>query len=248
MGQITTGFTSILPNPNNSISYAGDDGSQAVRGVSTGPGYSNVKVTSKFQTMMNETNSGTLITRSKASQSFEVSISYNPLTEEEFNVLYAFLLEKQGMLKPFFVTLPQYEDTADLTLAGKSPEVVFSATQDYNPGTTQMTIDGTNYNSNTDSQLRPGDMFIIEDPSDTNHTKAYKITRVETFTDYFGTQPANNENRISFSPPLRRKVFNNAVIRYKNPLLKVIQSSDSINYSLRTNGLYTFSLKVKEVQ
>jgi hypothetical protein len=76
----------ILPNPNNGINQAG--GSVA---ATNEPGYATVKVDSKFKTARDITNSGVLVSRSKAAQSFEVNITYNPLTEDEFMPVYSFL-------------------------------------------------------------------------------------------------------------------------------------------------------------
>ena len=78
--------------------------------------------------------------------------------------------------------------------------------------------------------------------------KAYKITRVETNADYKGSQPATNELRISFVPPLQKDVSDNATINYRNPKIKVIQKSDTLSYNLRNDNLYSFSLNLEEVQ
>lgn len=239
----------VLPNPNNQISYSGQT---TGTGLAQGPGYATVSVDSKFKTTMNETNSGVLVSRSKAFHSFEVNIGYNPLTEEEFNVIYGFILEKQGMLKSFLVPLPQYDNPQDSTFASGGFVFETESTVTYSAGVTQMQIDSfntsPNYNSATDGQLRPGDMFTISDPNNSNHLKAYKITRVETSQDFQGTTPASNDLKISFIPPLAKEVSPNSVINYINPKIKVISSNDSVQYSLGNDNLYSFSLKLKEVQ
>ena len=244
-----TDYSDVLPNPSNSIAYDGSS-SSGNAGYAAGPGYASVKVDSKFKTMKSTTNSGQLVSRSKAYQQFEVNIRYNPLTEEEFAPVYGFLLEKQGMLKSFFVPLPQYDDPQDSDLVSSSPVPDFQVdnTLGYDAGVTQMLIDASRYNSPTDGQLRPGDMFTITDTNDSNHLKAYKITRVETNADYKGSQPATNELRISFVPPLQKDVSDNATINYRNPKIKVIQKSDTLSYNLRNDNLYSFSLNLEEVQ
>ena len=247
-----TSYSDILPNPSNGIAFDGGVNSNNA-GFLAGPGYASVTVESKFKTMTNMTNSGVLVARSKAAQSFEVNIQYNPLTEREFNILYGFLMEKQGMLKSFFVPLPQHDLPQDSALAAISPEVVFSVgtateTSGYNAGVTTILIDAPGYDP-ADGQLRPGDMINFVDSNNSNHTKAYKITRVETNTDFIDSQPANtNELKISFVPPLQKEVSNNATVKYRNPTIKSTLASDSISYSLRNDNLYSFSLKVKEVQ
>ena len=245
-----TNYSNVLPNPSNPIAYDGGSNSENA-GYTGAAGYASVKVDASFKTMSDQTNSGILVSRSKAAQSWSVSINYNPLTREEFSPIYSFLLEKQGMLKPFFVPLPQYDNPQDSTLAAQSPAVAFQTTSLVSAGQTRMTVDASGYNSSTNGTLRPGDMFTITDPNNSNHTKAYKITRVETNVDYVddGSQPTTTAQlRLHFSPPLQKEVSNNSTINYINPLIKVIMKSDIISYDLKTDNLYSFSLNLQEVQ
>ena len=253
MGTFTS-YSDVLPNPSNSIAYDGSSES-ANEGYVAGPGYASVRVESAFKTMKSMTNSGALISRSKASHSFKVSITYNPLTETEFNTVYSFILEKQGMLKPFFVPCPQYDESQDTTLMGNSPQITFAVDNSlgYDAGVTKMLIDANGdatYSPVTDGQLRPGDLFTVTDSTDSNHKKAYKITRVETNTDYNSDegQPDADQLRISFVPPLQKDVSDNSTINYINPKIKVISRSDTIQYTLGSNNLYSFSLSLDEVQ
>jgi hypothetical protein len=241
-----TQYSNVLPNPSNSIAYDGSSSSNT--GTTTGPGYASVQVSSKFQTAMDKTNSGVLIARSKAAQSFEVSISYNPLTEEEFMPIYSFLLEKQGMLKSFLVPLPQYDNPQDSTLAGGTVNFAVNNAPGYTAGTSKITIDAAGYAPSSDGALRPGDMITFSDSTDSNHLKAYKITRVETDANYLGTAPNSNELKISISPPLQKSLANNSVVNYKNPKIKVIMKSDIVQYDLKTDNRYAFSLSLQEVQ
>lgn len=244
-----TNFSDTLPNPNNPIAYDGSSNSDN-QGYAEGPGYRQVSVRSQFRTARDKTNTGVLVTRNKAYQNFTVDITYNPLTEAEFNSIYGFLMEKQGQLKTFFVPLPQHDDPQDSTLASHSPEPAFTVkSPGYSAGKTKITIeDTTNYNSADNGQLRPGDLITFTDSSDSNHLKAYQITRVETNADYTGTQPETDELRISFVPPLQKDISSGATVNYKVPKMKVTLNSDEINYSLATNNLYNFSMKLEEVR
>jgi hypothetical protein len=242
-------YQNVLPNPSNGIAYDGSSASGNA-GYSTGPGYASVQVTSQFQTSMDKTNSGILVARSKAAHSFDVEIKYNPMTEEEFMPVYSFLLEKEGMLKPFFVPLPQYDNPQDSTLAGQNPQITFTVATAASAGATQVTVAGNNSyaSNNTYGQLRPGDIITFSDSSDSNHLKAYKIVRVETDTDYLGSAPTSAQLRLTLSPGLRKDVSTSATLVYKNPKIKVISKKDAIQYSLDTNNLYSFSLSLEEVQ
>ena len=57
-----TSFQNILPDPNNAISYAGDDDSASV-GVVNGSGFASVKFTSEQPTLRDRANSGRLLSR-----------------------------------------------------------------------------------------------------------------------------------------------------------------------------------------
>jgi len=235
-------FQNVLPNPSNGIAYDGTAGSSKA-GYDTGPGYASVQVTSQFQTSMDKTNSGVLVARSKAAHSFDIEIKYNPMTEAEFMPVYSFLLEKEGMLKPFFVPLPQYDDPQDSSFSGKT----FTVSTAASAGASKVNLSTASYSPSTDGQLRPGDVVTFSDSNDSNHLKAYKVTRVETADDNDTTVSANSI-RLHLSPSLRKDVSTSATLVYQNPKIKVISKKDAIQYSLNTNNLYSFSLSLEEVQ
>ena len=77
------------------------------------------------------------------------------------------------------------------------------------------------------------------------------VTRVETSTDYnnvfdTSTQPAGNQLRLHFSPPLVASVPNSTKLDFTKPQIRVIQNSDVQEYSLGVDGLYKFGLQVEE--
>ena len=94
MGTIT--FSDVLPDPSNLLG----DGGQTGEG-SAGPGFKTVTLESKTPVMRTRTNSGTVITRSRASHTWTANISYNPLTRAAFEPVDTFLLQRQTSLKPF---------------------------------------------------------------------------------------------------------------------------------------------------
>ena len=202
----------ILPDPHNQITHAGQSGSG-----DHGPGFKSVSIKSKQPIMTDRTNSGRVIARVHAYHQWLIDISYNPLTKAEFDPIYNFLLHKQGSLKPFFVSLPQYRDQ----------------------GPTSRTVSGTVVagtqviTANNGSNIKPGMLFRINDPQDSNHEKAYMVTRVS------GTS-------LTITPGLARGVTTGAALDFATPTIKVRQTSDSRDYSLNTNNLYSFSLKLEE--
>lgn len=181
-----------------------------------GPGFASVKLSSDQPIMRDRTRSGRLVSRAVSYHQWNIDISYNPMTKAQFNPIYGFLLEKQGSLKPFFVELPQYRGQAVSSKTASSGVA----------GSNTLTV-------NNITDIEAGMMFNINDSADSTHTKAYVITRASSTT-------------ITFTPGLQKAVNTGAIINFTNPKIRVIQSGDVQEYSLNTNNLYSFSLKLEE--
>ena len=182
-----------------------------------GPGFASVKLSSDQPIMRDRTRSGRLVSRAVSYHQWNIDISYNPMTKAQFNPIYGFLLEKQGSLRPFFVELPQYRGQAVSSKTAEAPGVA---------GSNTLTV-------NNITDIEAGMMFNIDDSGDSTHTKAYVITRASS-------------NTITFTPGLQKAVNTEATINFTNPKVRVIQSGDVQEYSLNTNNLYSFSLKLEE--
>ena len=112
-------------------------------------------------------------------------------------------------------------------------------------GSTSLLVDGLTASNGSPS---PGDLFTITDANDANHTKTYRVTQIETNTVYDDLQPQTTERIIHFIPGLQKATYNNAILNFHNPLIRVTLASDVQEYSLNTEGLYSFSLKLEEAQ
>ena len=114
-------------------------------------------------------------------------------------------------------------------------------------GSTSLLVDGLTASSGSP---RPGDLFTITDVNDANHTKTYRVTQVETNATgtYDNLRPQTTERIIHFIPGLQKATYNNAILKFHNPLIRVTLASDVQEYSLNTEGLYSFSLKLEEAQ
>jgi len=235
-----TDFLDILPTPSRKIGHAGQESASG----DAGPGYASVKIEAEYQTMVDKTNSGRLVARANAYHTWKIDITYNPMTRTEFSPVYSFLLEKQGRLRPFYVELPHHEASQNPNFSN-----TLALTGDVDSGSTYFLVDG--YTANPPY---PGDMFTITDTNDTNHKKAYLITRVETNSDYKSSlsQPTSTQLRVHFTPPLQKYAYNNATLNLGQsagtiPKIKVIMT-DLVSYQLKTDNLYVFNLSLEEVQ
>ena len=232
-----TSFANRLPDPAFKITEAGENSNSGL----AGPGFASVKFSSEQPISVSRTNSGRVITRAIVSHIWKIQISYNPMTRDEFEPVYNFLLEKRGRLKPFFVKLPQHTPrtttSSNYTLQGA-----------HAAGVDNLLIDGVTPST---ANLRPGDVFNISDSSNTNHKKLYQIVRVNDSTNKLSSDSAldqTTERRLFIVPPLTRAVSNDSTLTYDTPLIRVIQTSDVQEYSLGTNNLYQFTLNLEEAQ
>ena len=232
-------FTNRLPDPNWGISEAGDGHATS---FTEGPGFASVKFSSQQPVAYSRTNSGRVTTRAIAGQYWSIGITYNPMTRDQFEPIYNFLLEKRGRLKPFFVALPQHIDTRTTTSGTLSVQGTITS------GDTNFLIDGMDSISGV---LRPGDMCNFVDSGNSNHHKIYKIVRVADSNNKLSSDTALNtsdERRLYVVPPVEKDVTDNSTLDYGSPLFRVVQKSDVQEYSLGTNNLYTFSLNLEEAQ
>ncbi len=196
------------------------------------PGFKTVSVTSTSPIMKSRTNSGKLLTRYASYHRFDFSVSYHKLQKSQFMPLYAFLIEKQGSLKPFFVEMPQYQGAGgNLSAASTSAA-----------GSVSLTASLTS----TDTSPAIGDLFTIDDDSNSNHTKSYMVTRIETYEEYRVTQPSLEEINIYFTPPLSSSISSGSTVVFDRPLVKVINKSDKQPYTIDQDNLYSIKLSLEE--
>ncbi len=69
-----------------------------------------------------------------------------------------------------------------------------------------------------------------------------------TYNSAVHSQPTTSQRIVYFTPPLQRDVAQGAGCDFGNPNIRVILKSDVQSYSLGTNNLYQFSLKLEEAQ
>ena len=138
-------FSNRLPDPNYSIQEYGQGG-----GGNAGPGFASVKITSSQPTAVSVTNSGRVSSRAISGHRWKVAITYNPLTRDQFEPIYNFLLERRGRLKTFEVVVPQYNSPRTTTSGTISVDGAITS------GATNFKVDGF---GSVSGGLRPGDIF-----------------------------------------------------------------------------------------
>jgi len=241
-----TSFLDVLPDPNNPIGIGGQSLATGSGGTD-GPGFASVTFSSEAPIQLSRTNSGRVVTRSIAGHKWNINITYNPMTRDQFEPIYSFLLEKNGRLNPFFIRLPQHLLSRNTAFATANPTITTAST--LSKGAGFMTQAG--HSTTESTQPQPGDMFVIQDSNDSLHTKAYRVTRImgnSTYNSDVHSQPTTAQRIVYFTPHLQRDVAQGAVCDFGGPTIRVILKSDVQSYSLGTNNLFEFSLQLEEAQ
>ena len=238
-------FLDILPDPSNPIGISGQALATNSGGIA-GPGFASVNFSSNAPIQISRTNSGRVLTRAIAGHKWTIQIQYNPMTRDQFEPVYNFLLEKNGRLNPFFMQLPQQMTSRNAAFASANPTITTATTGAAGAGLLLQ----AGHNTTEATQPQPGDMFVIQDSNDSLHTKAYRVTRVLSNATYQsgGTRPSTSQRLVYFTPHLQRAVAQGATCDFGVPLILVMQTSDVQSYQLGTNNLYSFSLNLEEAQ
>lgn len=240
-------FLDVLPDPNYTINEAGIEGDTASPGVA-GPGFVSLSMGLIFPTNNQKTIRGYTTTSSKTRPYWDMMIKYNPLTKVEFDPVYNFLLEKIGSKKAFYISLPQYKAPKNSTFAASVLGTTITNKIIASAGSTNLEVESTIWAGDTYGNGLPiaGDIFTISDPANSLHTQAYMISRIDTFILSEVDPTTSSRIRIHFFPGLQRATPVGAEIIFNNPLFRVTQTQDIQEYSLNTENLYTYSLKLEE--
>ena len=264
-------FSTVLPDPSNKRTYWG----AADTSGDAGPGFASVKLTSDQKIMMSRTNSQRVISRAAAGQKWNIDIGYHPMTRAEFNPVYTFLLQQRGPLTPFFVELPQYSSSQNAlfnTDTNESGDATYNTNTFATVGAQAAGSTSVLLTQPTDWKLKNaagadiaddteepfnipavGDVCTFNDNTNTNHKKVYMVTYVETYYRY-NTIPQNTDTpsndvrviRVGISPSLSKSVASGKTATFKGVQFKVILPSAVREYSLGTDNLYKFNLKLEE--
>ena len=237
-------FLDLLPDPTNPIGISGQALATSSGGTN-GPGFASVQFSSEAPIQMSRTNSGRVVTRAIAGHKWTININYNPMTREQFEPVFNFLLEKNGRLNPFFVKLPQQASSRNAAFVSANPTITTATTAAAGTGFLLQ----AGHSTTEATQPQPGDMFTIADSNDSLHTKAYRVTRVLSNATYQsgGTQPSTSQRLVYFTPHLQRAVAQGATCDY-TPVIRVMLKDDVQSYSLGTDNLLEFTLNLEECQ
>ena len=192
----------------------------------TSPVANSANIRSLQRTIVSVTTSGRKQARQIDGQRFSITLDFPPMTRSEFAPIKAFVMKQRSQLNNFTVIPPIVSNAQGVASTTISTDASISA------GATTCTVDGMTISTN--GILKAGDYFRF-----TGQTKVYMA--VEDLN-----ADGSGEGTLTFEPPLRTLVANNAVLIYDNVDFTVTLVNDVQEYNLGVQGYYSYEIDVAE--
>ena len=192
----------------------------------TSPTPQNASIGSEQNTIVSVTTSGRVQTRQIDGQKFTLTLSYPPMTRQNFAPIKAFIMKQRARLNTFTIIPPVISNAQGVATGTISVDGTISA------GATTCTIDGMTLSTN--GILKAGDYFRF-----TGQEKVYMCVE-DLDADGAGS------GTLTFEPPLRSDVANDIALVYDNVDFTVRLRNDIQEYSFVTNNLYKYEIDLIE--
>lgn len=192
----------------------------------TSPTPQNASIGSEQNTIVSVTTSGRVQTRQIDGQKFTLTLSYPPMTRQNFAPIKAFIMKQRSRLNTFTIIPPVVSNAQGVASGTISVDGSVSA------GATTCTIDGMTVSTN--GILKAGDYFRF--------SGADKVYMAVEDLDADGT----GSGTLTFEPPLRTAVTDDTALVYDNVDFTVRLRNDVQEYSFVTNNLYKYEIDLIE--
>ena len=192
----------------------------------TSPTPQNASIGSEQNTIVSVTTSGRVQTRQIDGQKFTLTLSYPPMTRQNFAPIKAFIMKQRARLNTFTIIPPVISNAQGVASGTISVDGSVSA------GATTCTIDGMTVSTN--GILKAGDYFRF--------SGADKVYMAVEDLDADGS----GSGTLTFEPPLRTAVTDDTALVYDNVDFTVRLRNDIQEYSFVTNNLYKYEIDLIE--
>ena len=193
----------------------------------TSPAPSSVAIASDQTTIVSTTTSGRRQARQIDGQKFKLTAKFPIMTRAEFAPIKAFIMKQRSQLNTFTFIPPTISNSQGVASTVLNVDGALSA------GTTTANID--NMTVSTNGILKAGDYFRF-----TGQQKVYMAVE-DLNSDGYG------EGTLTFEPPLRTAVADNAVLIYDNVDFTVGLTSDIQEYTIGTSNYFQYEIDLIEV-
>jgi hypothetical protein len=186
-----------------------------------------VAISSNQNTIVTTTASGRRQARQIDGQRFRLRLRFPVMSRSEFAPIIAFIMKQRSQLESFQYTPPTIDDALG------SASTVLNVDGALTAGTTTANID--NMTVSTNGILKAGDYFRF-----TGQAKVYMCVE-DLNSDGYG------EGTLTFEPPLRANVADNAIIIYDNVDFTVGLTGDIQEFNIGTENYFQYEVDLIEV-
>ena len=191
----------------------------------TTPKAKSANIASEQNTITSVTTSGRIQARQIDGQKFRITLAYPPMTRAEFAPIKAFLMKQRSRLETFTVIPPELDAQGSATVTLRIDGALSA-------GDTTCSIDSMGNSEN--GVLKAGDYFKFS-----TGNKIYMAVE-DLNSDAVGV------GTLTFEPPLREAVADDATLVYDDVPFTVRLTNDVQEYSIGTTNLYQYELDVIE--
>jgi hypothetical protein len=193
----------------------------------TSPAPSSVAIASEQTTIVSTTTSGRRQARQIDGQKFKLTARFPIMTRAEFAPIKAFIMKQRSQLNSFTFIPPTIANALGVA------STVLNVNGALTAGTTTANID--NMTVSTNGILKAGDYFRF-----TGQEKVYMAV-ADLNSDGYG------EGTLTFEPPLRANVAENAILIYDNVDFTVGLTNDIQEYTIGTSNYFQYEIDLIEV-
>ena len=191
------------------------------------PAPRDVAISSNQNTIVTTTASGRRQARQIDGQKFRLRLRFPVMTRTEFAPILAFIMKQRSQMESFQYTPPSVDDALGVASGVISVNGAISA------GVTSVAIDGMA--NSTSGVFKAGDFFRF-----TGQSKVYMVVAdVSSNGSGAGT--------LTFEPPLRTAVSDNAVLIYSNVDFTVGLTGDIQEFNISTENYFQYEVDLIEV-
>ena len=187
----------------------------------------NVAISTNQNTIVTTTASGRRQARQIDGQRFRLRVRFPIMTRAEFAPINAFVMKQRSQMESFTYTPPTVEDALGVASGVISVNGAISA------GVTSVAIDGMA--NSTSGVFKAGDLFRF-----TGQNKVYMCV-----SDV--SSNGSGQGTLTFEPPLRANVADNAVLIYSNVDFTVGLTGDIQEFNISTENYFQYEVDLIEV-
>ena len=191
------------------------------------PAPRDVAISSNQNTIVTTTASGRRQARQIDGQKFRLRLRFPVMTRTEFAPILAFIMKQRSQMESFQYTPPSVDDALGVASGVISVNGAISA------GVTSVAIDGMA--NSTSGVFKAGDFFRF-----TGQSKVYMVV-----TDV--SSNGSGQGTLTFEPPLRSNVADNAILIYSNVDFTVGLTGDIQEFTIGTENYFQYEIDLIEV-